>query len=143
MSQQRSEMIRLDLPARYAYLHLLSETIAALLQQAGAHDELLVYNVQLAAHEVCTNIIHHSYRYRRDSDDRISIALTLHYQPLRIEIELHDTGESFTPDLAPNPTLSEAQIHGYGLFLIRHLMDHVGYIAHPDGNRWRLVKRLT
>lgn len=143
MSQQRSEMIRLDLPAQYAYLHLLSETIAALLRQAGANDELLVYNVQLAAHEVCTNIIQHAYRHRSHSDNRISIALTFHHQPPRIEIELHDTGESFTPELAPHPHLSEAQIHGYGLFLIRHLMDHVGYTAHPDGNCWRLVKRLT
>lgn len=143
MSLQHSEVIRLDLPARHAYLHLLSDTIAELLRQVSAVDETLVYNVQLAAHEVCTNIVSHAYRNHRAGEGRIKITLALHPQPLRLEIELHDTGEAFEPELVPQPNLSEAQIHGYGLFLIRHLMDGVTYTARPDGNRWHLVKHLA
>ncbi|WP_298819635.1 ATP-binding protein [Chloroflexus sp.] len=143
MSRQPSEVIRLDLPARHSYLHLLSETIAELLRQVGADNETLIYNVQLAAHEVCTNIVSHAYRNRRDGEGRIHITLTLYPQPPRIEIELHDTGETFDPELVPQPNLSEAQIHGYGLFLIRHLMDKVSYTSLPDGNRWHLVKHLS
>lgn len=143
MSLQHSEVIRLDLPARHAYLHLLSDTIAEILRQTGTADEALVYNVQLAAHEVCTNIVSHAYRNRRDGEGRIAITLALHPQPLRLEIELQDTGESFDPELVPQPNLSEAQIHGYGLFLIRHLMDRVSYTTRPDGNHWHLVKRLA
>jgi Response regulator containing CheY-like receiver, AAA-type ATPase, and DNA-binding domains len=116
VSLQHSEVIRLDLPARHAYLHLLSETIAELLRQAGASNETLVYNIQLAAHEVCTNIVSHAYRNRQRNEDRINVTLTFHPQPPCLEIELHDNGETFDPELVPQPNLSEAQIHGYGLF---------------------------
>lgn len=142
MSLQHSEVIRLDLPARHAYLHLLSETIAELLRQAGASNETLVYNIQLAAHEVCTNIVSHAYRNRQRNEDRVNVTLTFHPQPPCLEIELHDNGETFDPELVPQPNLSEAQIHGYGLFLIRHLMDRVIYTARSDGNYWHLVKYL-
>ncbi|ACL24953.1 MULTISPECIES: ATP-binding protein [Chloroflexus] len=143
MSLQHSEVIRLDLPARYAYLRLLSETIAEMLRQIGAHNETLIYNVQLAAHEVCTNIVSHAYRHWRDGEGRIRITLTLHPQPPRLEIDLHDTGETFEPESVPQPNLNEAQIHGYGLFLIRHLMDRVSYTSRPDGNHWHLMKHLA
>ncbi len=143
MSLQHSEVIRLDMPARYAYLHLLSEAIAEALRQVGVGNETLVYNVQLAAHEVCTNIVGHAYRSRRDGEGRIQATISLHPRPLRIEIELLDTGEPFEPELVPQPDLSQAQIHGYGLFLIRHLMDRVSYSVHSDGNRWLLLKHLA
>ncbi|MEF3273691.1 MAG: ATP-binding protein [Chloroflexus sp.] len=143
MSLEPNELIRLDLPARHAYLHLLSETIAEILRQMDITDETLIYNVQLSAHEVCTNIISHAYRNVSDGKGRINIIVTLHAQPPRIEIEIHDTGESFDPELVPQPNLSEAQIHGYGLFLIRHLMDVVSYTSNAHGNRWHLVKHLT
>ncbi|MGB9738488.1 MAG: ATP-binding protein [Chloroflexus aggregans] len=143
MSLQHSEVIRLDLPARYAYLRLLSETIAEMLRQIGVHNETLVYNVQLAAHEVCTNIVSHAYRHWRDGEGRIRITLTLHSQPPRLEIDLYDTGETFEPESVPQPDLNEAQIHGYGLFLIRHLMDRVSYTSRTDGNHWHLMKHLA
>lgn len=142
MSLQHKEVIRLDLPARYAYLHLLSETIAELLRQVDVVNEKLVYNIQLAAHEVCTNIVRHAYHNRQNGEDRVRVTLVLHPQPARLEIELHDKGDSFDPELVPQPNLVEAQIHGYGLFLIHHLMDHVTYTSRADGNYWHLVKYL-
>ena len=40
------------------------------------------------------------------------------------------------------PDLDTGQVHGYGLFLVRSLIDDVTY-AHSGGeNRWELVKRL-
>jgi serine/threonine-protein kinase RsbW len=144
VSLQHSEVIRLDLPARYTYLHILSDCIADMLRQIEGVDdpEMLTYNVQLAAHEACTNIVGHAYANSQTGSERIQISLALHPQPLRLEIELRDSGKPFNPDAVPSPDLEQAQIHGYGLFLMRNLMDTVTYTAQTGDNHWCLVKNL-
>jgi serine/threonine-protein kinase RsbW len=141
---QHLEIIRLDLPARYTYLHILSDCIADMLRQVdGVEDhEMLTYNMQLAAHEACTNIVGHAYEGAHTGDERIVISLALHPHPRRLEIELRDTGKAFNLDIVPSPSLEQAQIHGYGLFLMRNLMDTVTYTAQPGDNYWCLVKNL-
>jgi serine/threonine-protein kinase RsbW len=144
VSLQHPEVIRLDLPARYTYLHILSDCIADMLRQIdGVEDhEMLTYNMQLAAHEACTNIVGHAYAGTDGGDERIIIALSLFLQPRRLQIELRDTGRAFDPDVVPSPSLDQAQVHGYGLFLMRNLMDTVTYQAQAGDNYWCLVKNL-
>lgn len=144
MSLQHPEVIRLDLPARYTYLHILSDCIADMLRLIdGIEDpEMLTYNVQLAAHEACTNIVGHAYDGSNTGEERISISLALRPQPLRLEIELRDTGKSFNPEVVPAPNLEQAQIHGYGIFLMQNLMDKVTYTAGTEDNYLFLVKHL-
>jgi serine/threonine-protein kinase RsbW len=57
-------------------------------------------------------------------------------------IDLHDSGYSFDLASVPEPNLDEAHDHGYGLFLMRSLMDEVRYVPQPEGNQWSLVKHL-
>ena len=144
MSLHHSEIIQLHLPARMTYLHLLSDCIADLLGLVDSLDdaEMLIYNVQLAAHEACTNIVSHAYAGKPSGENRIEIELAFHPNPPRLEINLRDTGRSFEPALVPSPNLDEAQIHGYGLFLMRNLMDSVTYTSQAGGNEWCLVKNL-
>jgi serine/threonine-protein kinase RsbW len=144
MSLHHSEVIRLDFPARHSYLHMLSEYIAELLRLAdGVTDpDLVIYNIQLAAHEACTNIVSHAYADQAAGEGRISIRLALHPEPLRFEMEIQDTGRSFDLKSVPNPNLTQPQIHRYGLFLIHSLMDDVIYQPENNSNRWRLVKKL-
>jgi serine/threonine-protein kinase RsbW len=139
---QHPELVRLDLPARHLYLRLLSDCIAELLKLVdGIVDaETMVYNIQLAAHESCTNIINHAYG--GNDQGRIEIALTLDFEQPQLEIELHDTGLPFDWNTYNSPDLSEAQIHGYGLFIMQNLMDKVSYTSLPGRNRWHLVKNL-
>lgn len=142
MMARQPEVLRLDLPARFTYLHLLGDSIADLLTLVDGVDdaETLVYNIQLAAHEVCTNIVNHAYN--NSSEGRIAITLTLGFEPPHLMIDLHDTGRTFDPDSVAEPNLDEVRIHGYGLFLIRHLMDTVTYTPEMGHNRWCLVKNL-
>lgn len=143
MSLPPSEILRLDFAARYAYLKILSSCIEELMGRVDSLEDRkgLIYSVQLATHEVCTNIIEHAYN--GDEQGRIAITLTLTAQPKQIIIDLHDTGHSFNPGLVPAPNPDEPQEHGgYGLFLIYNLMDTVTYTPCPGNNTWRLVKKL-
>ena len=142
MSVQPFEVIRLDLPASHKYLSILSACIAELLVRVENIDEreALTYNVQLAAHEACANIIDHAYAGQLER--RIVITLTLAASPRRLIIDLHDTGCSFDLASVPEPNLDEAHVRGYGLFLMRSLVDEVTYVPRPEGNHWSLVKHL-
>ena len=142
MSIQPTEVIRLDLPASHKHLNILGACISELLVRVEHVDdrEAIIYSMQLAAHEACANIIDHAYA--GDSGRRILITLTLAGCPRRLIIELHDTGFSFDLAAVPEPNLDEAHDHGYGLFLMRSLMDEMTYTSRPEGNHWALVKHL-
>jgi serine/threonine-protein kinase RsbW len=142
VSDQPSEVIRLDLPATHKHLNILSACIAELLVRIEEINEreAVIYNLQLAAHEACANIIDHAYA--GELERRIAIMLTLAARPRRLIIDLYDTGCSFDFASVPEPNLNEAHDHGYGLFLMRSLMDEVSYISQPEGNHWSLVKHL-
>jgi serine/threonine-protein kinase RsbW len=142
MSLHDAEQIRIDLPAAYKSLSLVSTGIAEILAQAEglSIDEKVVYGIQLAAHEVCANIVEHAYADRPDA--RIVIILTLAAEPRQIIIDLHDRGSAFDLESVPEPNLDEAHEHGYGMFLVRNLVDQVMYAPLASGNHWRLVKQL-
>ncbi|NTU78090.1 MAG: ATP-binding protein [Chloroflexales bacterium] len=142
MNARHPEVVWLDLPARYNYLHLLSDCIADMLKLVEGIDdaEMLLYNIQLAAHEACTNIVNHAYG--NTGDGRIDIKVALDFDPPRLTIELQDEGRPFESEKYTAPNLDEVRIHGYGLFLIQNLMDTVTYTPTPGRNHWCLAKNL-
>src|SRR5882724_4141500 len=121
------DMIRLDLPANLKYLHLLGNCIEGYLMRVEglADTEHMVYNLQLAAQEVCNNIVEHAYAGRERA--RIRVALSLEANPTQIVLEFWDTGRSFEPSVVPPPVLGEPQVHGFGLFLVQQLVDDIEY----------------
>ena len=136
------DTIRLDLPASHTYLNVLAACIAGMLENIDhvADTTKLLYTIQLAIHEACTNIIDHAYPPH--ASGRINITLAIHASPRRFVTELKDTGISFEPSDVPEPDLQEGQEHGYGLFLMREILDEVIYEVQQDGNRWKLTKYL-
>jgi serine/threonine-protein kinase RsbW len=73
---------------------------------------------------------------------RIRIVFTVAQQPLRLVMDLYDTGSSFDITRVPEPNVAEPQARGYGLYLIRQLVDEVVYEIEANGNHWRLTKLL-
>ena len=138
------EMIRVEIPASLKYLHVLSAAIVAIferipdLQEVEAH----VYNLSLAVQELGTNIVTHAYG-GEDKSGRIEVVFTLTSAPRRLIIETLDSGRGqFDPENVSPPSMQEPQDHGYGLFLMRELLDEISYQLAPGDNRWRLVKDL-
>lgn len=136
------DSVEINLPATTKYLHLLGPCLSQMLTRVeGLQDAASVaFNLQLAIHEACTNIVRHAYGGRQG--ERIQIAFTLEASPARMVVELRDTGQSFALEEVPSPDLEAGQVHGYGLFLMRSLLDEVWYEPQAGNNRWRLVKCL-
>lgn len=136
------DSVQLDLPATTKYLHVLGPCVSQMLLRIEGltNTTTLGYNIQLAIHEACTNIVLHAYRGRRAQ--RIQITLSLETDPKQLVVELRDTGESFAFEEVRDPDLDVGQVHGYGIFLMRSLLDEISYQPFTGNNRWRLVKRL-
>ncbi len=133
--------VRLEIPAEHSHLGMLSDCIRAVLDRVPdiPDRDVMIYNIQLAAHECCANMVDHAYS---GHNGLIVATLGLEDSPRQFVIELQDSGSDFNLADSVAPNLEEPQIHGYGLFLMRELMDEVTYHPMPGNNRWRLVKRL-
>lgn len=138
----KTNIIKLDLPADYEYLHLVDESIATILEQANdlLESEMVIHNIQLAAHEVYTNIVRHAYS--QQSQGRIEVTFILQTSPRRFIANFQDNGLAFNPAAVPKPNLKQLQEGGFGLFIIRKLMDEVSYCSNSGGNCWQLIKKL-
>jgi anti-sigma regulatory factor (Ser/Thr protein kinase) len=99
-----------------------------------------VYLVELAVSEICTNIIQHAYLV---TSGEIRGSLTLLANG--VQIDLYDDGTSFDPAAIPAPSTQLPSLNegGYGLHIVRQIMDSVRYQAHtPKGNHWCLIKYI-
>lgn len=135
-------VIKLELPADHKNLNVIGACLNAVLERIEhiTDRDMLAYNLELALHETCTNIVEHAYSEERG---RIEVVLSVVSSPQRqLVIDLFDTGKSFEADTASEPDLDNPQVHGYGLFLMRQLLDEVTYSAKTGVNHWRLVKKI-
>ena len=108
----------------------------------GITDEIL-YDVQLAVDEACTNIISHGYA----NLDPGSIILDLEIAPNQLTVTLTDFGHSFEPSSTPIPDvdapIEERELGGFGLFFIQQSVDEMDYQVTEDGNKMILTKYLA
>ena len=131
---------------RAAYLEALDDFRQFLKEHCTAYpgvtDEIL-YDLQLAVDEACTNIITHGYK---DMDPG-SIILDLELNSEKITISLTDFGHAFEPDNAPIPDvdapIEERELGGFGLLFIQKSVDDMKYRTSEDGNTMTLIKHLV
>jgi serine/threonine-protein kinase RsbW len=135
-------LVRLRVLADHRYLNIVSACLAALLERVEAVAErgAVTYNVQLAVHEACANIVEHAYNGQ--AGGWIEVEIFLVDAPRRLIVDLFDDGGLFDASQEPEPNLNEPQNHGYGLFLVRALVDDVQYERIKNRNHWRLSKKL-
>ncbi len=140
--ERHPDTLRLDLPATNKYLNVLGACLDAFIERINgvAEPRITAYNIQLAVNEIFANIVAHAYGDAPDG--RVDVVVMLATDPRRLLIELSDTGSAFDPETVAEPDFEDVQIHGYGLFLARSLLDDVTYVRCPDGNTWRLIKYL-
>lgn len=141
-TMKQANVILLELPAAYSSLETLRDELRAMLTDIDGmlEPDVTIYNIQLAVNEIFTNIAEHAYADR--SDGQVAVTLLFNDESRQFTIVLHDTGASFDPSTVPAPDLESPQEGGYGLFIVRSLMDDVIYTSGPDGNLWQLVKQL-
>lgn len=130
-------------PADTRYLTEISKEITHTCRQlptlpSGSAANDFIYLIELAISEICTNIIQHAYAGKKGE---INGRITLLQQA--VYLDFYDTGLSFDPAAIPEPSVNPHQLieGGYGLHIVRQIMDVVTYDRHPErGNHWHLEK---
>jgi len=134
-------MSKTTFPARFDFLDEIRDLVAQT-ARAGGFTEKAIYSLQLAADEAASNIIEHAYEGVTDA----SLDISCDMQGDTIVITMHDTGKSFDPSKVKKPNikadLSDRQIGGLGVYLMRKLMDDVSYESNlTTGNLLTMTKR--
>ena len=116
--------------------------LVAEVAREGGFSEKEVYSLQLAADEAASNIIEHAYA----GISNASLDVTCDMDDDELIITMRDNGKSFDPSKVKQPNLkadlSERQIGGLGMYLMRKLMDDVRYEANSrTGNLLTMIKR--
>jgi len=110
-----------------------------LIEQARAAgvSERQIRELGLVVSEACANVIKHAYQRELGH----SITLQLDIDQSKVVLCIRDHGEPFDPDSYTPPNLDEPREGGYGIFIIRSLMDEVHYDTSCDeGTILTLVK---
>jgi anti-sigma regulatory factor (Ser/Thr protein kinase) len=133
------ENLQLSLPADKKYLSLLGAFVQELCSTIARLPPAASYNVELAINEAVVNVISHAY----EDDPAGRLQLTFRIRPDKLEVQIRDWGHSFDPSAIQDPNLDEPHESGYGVYLIRQLMDRASYEPNTaDGNLVTLVKRI-
>ncbi len=139
--------VRREFSAEKAAIPLVHDFVRTTLARNGvrgsAGDDIV-----LACDEAATNIIEHAYKATGSSSQaRRSFVLALHCSKRRVIATFFDSGASFdikgveVPDIRRN--LAGEKRGGYGVFLMRRLVDKIVYSARRRLNVTRLVKEVS
>jgi serine/threonine-protein kinase RsbW len=134
-------MSKIVFAANFENLDEIREFVGEKARQVGFSDKE-IYAIQLAADEASTNIIEHAYASVENGN--IEIDCTIDNGELKIV--MCDRGKPFNPSSVPEPNvkadLSDRQIGGLGMYLMRKLMDEVSYETSTElGNVLTMIKR--
>ena len=130
------------LPTDLGRLSVLESAVSDLIGRGPAlvEPEIVRYNLWLAIHELCVNIIQHAYD---GAHGEFMVRMQLLDQPWRVEMTTFDRGANrFIQEAYQAPDLDDPPINGLGMFLIEQLVDTIEYHWGETGSEWRLVKLL-
>ena len=136
------EKFKLKVASMAQNLETIREFISDIAVNAG-FDPDAASQIELAVDEACTNAIKHAHSYNSEKTLELSVIL----REKRIEITIKDVGKGFDVTRVAKPDLEkymhEAKKGGFGIHLMRKLMDEVHFDFNPGkGNRVTLVKFL-
>jgi serine/threonine-protein kinase RsbW len=140
------EVVKLTVPRATPHLRLVRKVVALAAQQLDFPPED-VDKIELAVDEACSNAIMHAEPLRAETAPQIHLEVWL--SPDALTVVLKDGGEPFAfdgkgaADMDVEQQLDSPDRGGLGIYMMRQLMDQVGYEHSPaDGNVITLLKRL-
>ena len=129
--------VNLKLPAKLQHLEQLIDFVTNCAREQGVTQNK-IGEIQVAVEEALVNVINYAYK-----DGEGDVEVTCMLDDERFIIEIIDYGFPFDllslqdPDISLD--VSERDIGGLGIYLIKRLMDHVEHKRENDKNTLTLV----
>lgn len=132
------DSIKLTLPTKPEYVSLARLTIASVANNMGFSIGD-VEDLKVAVSEACTNALNHSLNKADTTYD-----LTYLVENEKLVFTVTDKGVGFEPKSVNEPDLNGKQINGFGLFIIKSLMDKVEIVSEKGaGTSITMIKNLS
>ena len=138
-----NSVITLTLPGEIVFVRFASQTAASLAklladENSPASDgEQFVHSFDLAVSEAFTN----SVKYADERDTPQILTLTFEFEPRQLTVSVRDANLPFSIE-TPAPNIDNGKIGGWGLRVIRKVMDSVSYRREGDSNIISMSKTL-
>jgi serine/threonine-protein kinase RsbW len=113
----------------------LRDLVSSVVSEHGSDE--IVGPIELALHELCINIVEHSYRGTAGS-----IQLSGERVGDQLVFTVRDLGYAFDGDLGNVRETQEHTIRGYGLAILQQLAASLAYERDGDSNCWRVAFAL-
>jgi len=101
--------------------------------------EGIIEDIKIALSEALANIFHHAYKNETVKPVRIKLMVDNE----KAIISLRDFGRKFDLSKYVPPDLNKASNGGYGVYMIRKLMDGIQYFPQEIGTELLMWKSLT
>lgn len=135
-------MDSLRLPAKLGSLKPFQIFVTQKLKDQKLFSEIK-FKIELVLEEVLTNIFYYSNPSKEPGD----VVLEYSIDETRLNIVIQDRGVSFNPLTMETPALSqdisERQIGGLGIVLVREMVDEINYRRVDDKNILTFSFKLT
>lgn len=127
----------IELPAVIDSLNISAPFTDAVLHELPdiPERESLIHDLALVSCEALTNAIRHGKRFD------LSVRLVYLLDSAGITIKVTDFGDGFYPENVPLPDFEGAPVGGFGIYILKSIMDDVSYEKSSDGNTLTLVKK--
>ncbi|MBA2626257.1 MAG: ATP-binding protein [Acidimicrobiia bacterium] len=137
------ELVVLEIPASAAYVGIARTVTTAVAGSVEGLSDGRLEDLRLAVSEACTNAI--EAQAAGGPEPRVVLRCSLRGRELEVRIE--DSGGGFDPDqlatsLEPPATIDLVTERGWGIHLIRALVDDVEFASTGPGTAVRMVIRL-
>lgn len=136
-------MEQLRIPANIEQLGAVMEFVDEVLERGDCPLEIRTL-IDVAVEEIFVNIASYAYT----SDEGVAeLNAGFEGEPRRVVITFKDSGVPYDPLEKPDPDISlsaeERSVGGLGIFLVKQIMDKVGYRYENGQNILTLEKRLS
>ncbi|MBN2009184.1 ATP-binding protein [candidate division KSB1 bacterium] len=111
-----------QLQAKLTELSTLRDQFEMIFEKEALFNDLTRKNILLALTELFVNVVKHG-----DVPETSSVQYEIHRSRDELEIVMRDWGNSYDPFSVPPPDISLLPESGYGVYLVRSLMDSFDY----------------
>ncbi|MCK9408036.1 MAG: ATP-binding protein [Bacteroidetes bacterium] len=135
---QQNKTIEIHIPSNMGYEKIAMESGAAVAKLMLFSDDR-INDLKTAIAEACMNAIEHGNK--TSPTEKVFVTLTVDDSKLQIDVK--DKGKPFAP-VTDKPDIKEKiegkeETRGWGMFLIKNLVDEVEFSSQPEGNTTRMI----
>jgi serine/threonine-protein kinase RsbW len=143
VTESPKRSVELHIPSELGYEKVAMASAASVARKMGFSPDR-IENLKTALAEACINAIEHGNK--QDADTAVLVVLTV--EGSRLQIDVRDQGNQAIPTDVSAPRIEDriagqTTTRGWGMFLIKSLMDEVEFASMPEGgNEVRMVIHL-